>query len=90
MVQHCGSGKRYRVRRRLNRLIDEGTGKMIEMRRDLIALDGLVCTGDRAEFLWFCRRELYPYWREAWLRRVAGPADLVTEGPEAPATTRPG
>jgi hypothetical protein len=76
MVQHAG--RRYRVRRRLNRIIDEANGRMIEMRRDLIALEGLICTGDRAWTLWFCRRELYPYWREAWLRRVDGPAHVVT------------
>jgi hypothetical protein len=69
MAQHCG--ERFRVKRRLDRLIDERNGRMLEMKNDCIELDDLVCTGNRATYLWFCRRDLHPYWREAWLRRVA-------------------
>jgi hypothetical protein len=71
MIQHCG--KQFRVRRRVSRLIDEGTGRMLELRNDCIALEGVVCTGNRATRLWFCRRDLYPFWREAWLRRIDPP-----------------
>jgi hypothetical protein len=69
MAQHCG--KRFRVRRRVTRIIDEDSGRMIQFKKSVcIALEGVVCTGDRANKLWFCRRDLYPFWREAWLRRV--------------------
>lgn len=71
MAQHCG--KRFRVKRRVERLIDEQSGRMLLLKNDCIELEGLVCSGDRATHLWFCRRDLYPYWREAWLRRVGGP-----------------
>jgi hypothetical protein len=69
MAQHCG--KRFRVRRRVERIIDEGTGRMLHFRKTAcITLEGVVCTGDRATRVWFCRKDLYPFWREAWLRRV--------------------
>ncbi len=69
MAQHCG--KRYRVRRRIDHIIDEGGGRMIEFKKyACIALDGLVCSGDCATSVWFCRRDLYSFWREAWLKRV--------------------
>lgn len=74
MAQHCGG--RFRVKRRVDRLIDEGTGRMLELKNDCIELEGLVCTGNRATYLWFCRRDLVPYWREAWLRRTAPPSPL--------------
>jgi hypothetical protein len=77
MAQHCG--KRFRVRRKVNRLIDEPTGRMVEIKRDCVELDGLYCTGDRALFLWFCRRDHFPYWREAWLRRVDPPPVQVAD-----------
>ena len=77
MAQHCGG--RFRVKRRVDRLIDEGTGRMLELKNDCIELEGLVCTGNRATYLWFCRRDLVPYWREAWLRRTARRARFPTE-----------
>ena len=79
MLPACG--KRYRVRRRVEKIIDERTGRMLRMKHDCIVLDGFVCTGDRSHRRWFCAREIYPYWREAWLRRVEGSAgsENVTE-----------
>jgi hypothetical protein len=77
MAQHCG--KRFRVRRKVNRLIDEPTGRMVEIKRDCVELDGLFCSGDRSLYLWFCRRDHFPYWREAWLRRVDPPAAQIAD-----------
>ncbi len=68
-------GKRFRVRARVERLIDRETGRMIELKNDCIALDGVVCTGDRTPGAWFCPADHYSLWREAWLRRVEAPAD---------------
>jgi hypothetical protein len=81
------AGKRFRVRRRLSRMIDEETGRMLEMKRDLIALEGVVCTGDHAWGLWLCRRDLYTYWREAWLRRVTPPVAPTLDTPTASAAS---
>lgn len=71
MATECG--KRFRVRRRVSRIIEESSGRMLTFNNDCIELEGPVCTGDRSFGRWFCAREIYPYWREAWLRRVAAP-----------------
>jgi hypothetical protein len=63
-------GKRFRVKNRVDRLIDENTGRMIELKNDCIVLEGFVCSGDRSPSSLFCPREAYPLFREAWLRRV--------------------
>jgi hypothetical protein len=90
MTPACG--KRFRVRRRVQQIIDERTGKMLQMKNDCIALEGYVCTGDRSHRRWFCAREIYPYWREAWLRRAtpSGPARpiLATTSTPAPQAER--
>lgn len=63
-------GKQFRVRGRVERLIDKDTGRMIELKNECITLDGVVCSGDRTPGCWFCPSEHYTLWREAWLRRV--------------------
>jgi len=74
MLPFCG--KTFRVRRRIERLIDERTGKMVGLTSDCVTLDGAVCSGEQSFARWFCPRAIYPYWREGWLRRVAPPPDL--------------
>jgi hypothetical protein len=68
MLPYCG--RTFRVRARVNHIIDESTGRMLNIPRDCIILDGLVCSGERSVGRWFCPREIYPFWREAWLRKV--------------------
>jgi hypothetical protein len=68
MLPACG--RKFRVRRRIDKIIDEATGRMLPMKSDCIALEGFVCDGNRSPGRWFCSRELFPYWREAWLKRV--------------------
>jgi hypothetical protein len=68
MLRYCGG--KYRVQDRVQRLIDDRTGRMIEIPSDCIILEGVVCSGERSHGRWFCPREIYPYWREAWLRPV--------------------
>ena len=74
MVPYCGG--RYRVKDRVERIIDERTGQMIEIASDCLILDGVVCSGECSTGRWFCPRAIYPYWREAWLRRVEGNAPV--------------
>ncbi len=71
MLPACG--RKYRVRRRVDRLIDEKSGRMLNIRNDCIVLEGFVCDGERSPGRWLCPRALYPYWREAWLRKVEPP-----------------
>jgi hypothetical protein len=68
MLQYCG--RRGRVLRRVERAIDEGSGKMLSIGTDCIIIDEFVCTGDYHRS---CPRSVYTWWREAWLKRVEQP-----------------
>jgi hypothetical protein len=68
MVPYCGSTRR--VRARVERIIDERTGKMIAFPRDCLILDDVICRAQYSERRLFCPRSIYPYWREIWLKRV--------------------
>jgi hypothetical protein len=65
MLRYCG--KQARVQRRVNRLIDEKTGKMVHIKGDCIVLDGVICAADYHQS---CPRGIEEYWREIWLKRV--------------------
>ncbi len=67
MVEYCGGT--YRVRSRVDKIIHEGTGKMLHMNNDCIILDNVVCRSQCSDARRFCPRAIYPFWREVWLRR---------------------
>ena len=72
MAQFCG--RKLRVIRRVERLIDERTCRMLTMKSPCIVLEGVVCSADYSNLRLFCPREIYPYFREIWLSRIdAGP-----------------
>lgn len=75
MVRYCGGT--YRVRARVEKILDEGTGRMMHMKNDCIVLEDVVCQSECSTGRLFCPRSIYPYWREIWLRRVesVGAAD---------------
>ena len=58
----------------MQRIVDDRTGRIIDISRDCIILEGVTCSGERTVGCWFCPREIFPYWREAWLERVEDPA----------------
>jgi hypothetical protein len=68
MVPFCG--QTHRVLRRVERLIDEKTGRMLKMSNDCIILDGVACGGCLSRYRLFCSRSIYSYWREIWLKRI--------------------
>jgi hypothetical protein len=72
MLASCG--RQARVHKRVEKIISERTGEMLHFKNDCIMLEGVVCTGERTPGMWFCHRDSYPYWREAWLKRVEPPA----------------
>jgi hypothetical protein len=77
LLPYCGGI--YRVLRRVRRIIDERTGKMLEMKHPCIVLEGVIC---QSEYHRFCPRAIYPYWRENWLRRMADvPCPSSTDHP---------
>ena len=78
MVPFCA--RTCRVRARVNRIIEEPTGKMLTIPGDCIVLEGTACTG---KYHMSCPRAIFPYWREIWLRRVDATGQ---EPPKQPST----
>ena len=81
MTPYCRG--RHRVGERVERIIDEQNGQMIEISSDCLILEDVVCSGEHSRGRWFCPRAIYPYWREAWLRRVDD-GDPSVPGPAEP------
>jgi hypothetical protein len=68
MARHCG--REARVLRRVERCIDEDTGRLLQMKNPCIVLEETVCEG---AYNANCPRSIYAFWREIWLERVAEP-----------------
>jgi hypothetical protein len=80
MLPYCGHT--FRVQERVNRIIDDRTGRMMNIAKDCIILHGTVCPGERSTGRWFCPRQIHAYWREAWLERVDDPVAVrPADGP---------
>jgi hypothetical protein len=75
MAKYCG--RTARVLGRVDKIIDERTGKMIHLSNECIMLAGVVCTGD---YMQFCPRRIYSYWREIWLDRASGASAATPAG----------
>jgi hypothetical protein len=73
MVPHCGQTRR--VLHRVNKLIDEKTGVMADMKNPCIILDSVACESRFSACRMFCPRGIYPYWREIWLERIEVPVE---------------
>jgi hypothetical protein len=77
MTTFCGG--RYRVTTRVDRIINEQTGEMMEFKNPCIVLDGVFCKGEYSAMRLMCPRRITAYWREIWLRRV-DPASVESAG----------
>jgi hypothetical protein len=71
MLPFCGGT--YQVRERITRIVDERTGALLELTRDCVTLEGVICSGERSTSRWFCPRGIPAYWRECWLERADPP-----------------
>lgn len=60
-------GRRYRVTRRIHKIIDERSGQMVQLAGGCLILEGAICRGDLHRF---CPRMANLYWRDIWLRAV--------------------
>jgi len=60
----------FRVLKRVDKIIDEKTGKILKFKNEAIILEDVVCLARYAKCRKFCPRSIYPYWREIWLERV--------------------
>lgn len=65
MVKFCG--KRFKVYKRLEKIILEATGELRRIRTPTVLLEGVFCDGTAHGG---CDRSCFSFWREAWLKRV--------------------
>lgn len=69
MVPYCG--KMFRIKSRVTVFVNEKTGMINKPRGPAFILEAAVCKGRYSGCRMHCPREVYPWWREAWLERVA-------------------
>jgi hypothetical protein len=85
LVPYCGGT--YRVLKRVSKLIDEKTSKMVEMKTPCIVLDAVVCQARYSDCRMLCPKSMYPYWREVWLERVGTNGEGVSPTEETSLAT---
>jgi hypothetical protein len=65
----------YKVLKRVKHIIDEKTGRRINLKNESLILDGVVCQARYAKCRKLCPRAYYHYWREIWVEKVSGAKD---------------
>jgi hypothetical protein len=60
----------FRVKAKIERFVDEATGKLVTLKTDCYSLENVVCSGDASPGRHLCSRAIYPWWRECWLEPV--------------------
>lgn len=65
MMKYCG--KRFKVRKRLHRIVLEATGELRTMKTPTVLLEGVICDGTAHGN---CDRSCFCFWREVWLKPV--------------------
>jgi hypothetical protein len=74
-VPFCGQS--YRVLGRVERIVNERTGQMLELKTPGVILDSVVCQARFSQHRMLCPRSIHPYFREIWLERLEpAPAGL--------------
>lgn len=81
-VPYCG--RTLQVRQRVERIIDEKTGKMIRLKTPAVILEEAYCQARYCEWRKFCPRAIFTYWREVWLERADLPAFASPEAEAVP------
>jgi len=75
MTPYCENGS-FKVLKRVEKIVDEKTGRMLKIPNACLILDGVTCSSHRSSYRMFCPRAIYPYWREIWLERACGSPPL--------------
>jgi hypothetical protein len=71
MAKYCGN--RYRVKKRVGKIINEKTGRMMHMKYPCIILEDVYCRAECTPGRLGCPRAVNTYWREIWLERTEAP-----------------
>jgi len=74
LFKYCN--KKVKVLKRVHKVIDERTGKLLVLKNESVILEGVICCGHFSPDRLLCPRSQYPFWREIWLERV--PANIQT------------
>ncbi|MFO1313561.1 MAG: hypothetical protein U1F41_16015 [Burkholderiales bacterium] len=80
-VPFCGG--RYQVKGRVTRIIDERSGRMMDMKTPSVILAGVYCEARYSDRRLFCPRAIHPMWREIWLERAPAPSPRQSRGSES-------
>ena len=78
MTPSCG--QRFRVAQRIERIIEEKSGRMMTIKNPCVTLEGVYCRALYTPYSLLCTRRVTPYFREIWLRRVSAPEPLQPDG----------
>jgi hypothetical protein len=73
-------GQRFRVAQRVERIIEEKSGRMLTMKNPCVTLEGVYCRALYTPYSLLCTRRAVPYFREIWLRRASVPEQLPPVG----------
>jgi hypothetical protein len=65
MMSFCG--KRFRIYKRVDKIITEATGELRKIKTPTVLLEGVLCDGKAHGG---CDRSCFCFWREEWLIRV--------------------
>jgi len=65
MLRFCGGV--YRVAARVERLVDEKSGTLLDLSNPCVVLEGVTASG---EYLALCPQNEVIFWREIWLERI--------------------
>lgn len=80
-VLYCG--KVGVVKARVERILDEKSGRLVHLPTPSIMVEGMVCGGCHSPRRLFCPRAIYMFWREIWLERVEAPTAAEPPSPRA-------
>jgi hypothetical protein len=64
-------GRTFRVRSRVERFVDEKTGKVRTLKTPAVILEDVFCQARYSHHRMFCPRSIFAWWREVWLERVS-------------------
>jgi hypothetical protein len=87
LVPYCG--KTFRVKRFVEKFVNEANGEYTELKTPAVILDGAVCMSRFSGQRMFCPREIYGWWREVWLERTDDPVMDAERTPKKAAYDRP-
>jgi hypothetical protein len=82
MLKYCG--RTFTVRRRVNKLIQEGVGASMRRIKNVVLLDGTICDGQAHDH---CQRACFPLWKTAWLETADAKLESVQGEAATPAET---